>query len=304
MFFKKKEKTNLERYQDPTGELSTRQLGVSQWFVKNKILLEKIGIGILIAWCVVTVGFSLWKWGDYLIFGYVEDKEMFARQVKETPNYAAIQPLYSARDLQISRPEVFSSGIGKYDFVVDVTNPNERWVAILTYKFTFAGGETETGQTILLPDSKRPVVIFGHEKDSFPTGANFVIEDIAWKQINAHAMPDIEDYIDQRLIFSAENFSFTSARGGQTLSAHHIAFDLKNETVYSYWSPQFYVELLGGLDASNRLGIIPITLSEFRAGDVETIELSSLAEGINVVEVGIYPVINIFDQEEFMEPGE
>ena len=71
------------KYKAPPEEFSYRQLKLAAWYVKNKILLQKIGIGLLIFWCVVSIGYGIFKWGDYFIFGYFADKEMVERQVAE-----------------------------------------------------------------------------------------------------------------------------------------------------------------------------------------------------------------------------
>lgn len=288
------------RYRGTMGEMSNAELAASGWYVRHRALLRRIGLWVLGLTGGGFLAFGLFQWGAYLLFGYSGDQAFFARQVQTFPNYAAIQPLYAARDLQVVRPDVFASAPGRYDFVANVTNHNERWVAIVTYQFAHSRGETDRMETILLPMASRPVVALGTEASGFPTNARLVIVDIDWVHINAHAIPDVAAYVEERLAFDYENVSFDAASASEGTVAHRLTFDLINNTAYSYWQPLLYVELF---DGNRRVGVLPLVLDTFRSGDVRTVDLRSLAEQLRVDDIVLHPVINVFDSREFMEPG-
>jgi len=299
----KSKKDPLKGYVDTTGTLSNTGLRRAEWFVRHRELLRHILIGVLSVWCVFSVGFSLWQWGDYFVFGYAEDRGMILDQVRGAPNYQATRMRQAPVELQVFRPEVFGAADGKHDFVVDVVNPNERWVAELTYTYTYSGGETESEQTTVMPGSRRPVVVFGHEARSVPRQVQFVLSDVSWTRISAHDITDPLAYVSERLVFHTEDFTFTPARGEDTAAAHSVAFDVYNDSAYNYWSPTFYVELLSGFTGEQRAGVLFLSMNEFRAGDVQEIDVRSFAKELNVAAVRLHPVIDVFDESEFMEPG-
>jgi len=300
IFSKTKKDDKASRYVDPTGEFTSKELKLATWYIKNKFLLQKIGTGFLIAWCVLTIGYSLFAWGNYLIFGYFDDEEMLMRQTLELSDYASLHSLYGARDLVLGSAMIYQSSIDKFDFATMVKNSNERWVAQISYKYIYSGGETEKIKTILLPQTERPVVAFGQKVDGYPTNARLVIENVEWRSVDAHAVANVGEHIDQRLQFYADNFVFTRAGGAMGLPSNRIEFDLYNDSAYSYWEPQFYIELL---DDAYPVGILFLTVDQFISGEARAIDLRTLAENLTVDDVRIIPVINVFDSGEYIEPG-
>ena len=78
MSAKPKTPDKFSRYVDPTGEFSNRELKLSVFYLKHKLLLQKIGKNVLIVWCVVSVGYSFGYWVYYFSFGYFEDQKIAA----------------------------------------------------------------------------------------------------------------------------------------------------------------------------------------------------------------------------------
>ncbi|MBD3311091.1 MAG: hypothetical protein GF349_01160 [Candidatus Magasanikbacteria bacterium] len=299
-FGKNKKEDLASRYEDPSGSFGSGELKAATWYVKNKLLLQKIGIGALAVFCIITVGYSLFGWGKYLIFDYFSDRDMLTKQTLELNDYQSLHALYGAQQLQLGNAEVFTSSNGQYDFVTTVQNPNNRWAARVKFKYIYNGGETESEEAIILPLQERPFVVFAHEESSYPTRARLVIENIEWRSIDAHMVPNVSDYINQRFIFITDNFEFTRAGGSLDLPASSIKFDLTNDTAYSYWEAEFYVELL---NSGNRTGVLYLAVPEFRAGETRTIDLRSFSEGIDVDAILLNPIINVFDSSEYIQPG-
>lgn len=288
------------RYRGAMGEMSSTELEVSGWYVRHRALLVRIGVWAL---GIVGVGFfvfSLVQWGIYLFSGYARDRALFLRQVRQAPNYAAIQPLYGARDLDIDRPDIFVSAPSRYDFVSDIANPNDRWAAVITYQYEHSRGETGLQEATLLPGTARPVAVLGEEVSAFPANVRLVILDTDWVNINAHAVPDVAAYANERVSFSVENISIERAGAESGSFAHRISFDLSNDTAYSYWQPFFYIELL---DGNQRVGMLPLVLEQFKSGETRSVSVQSVASELRADTIAVYPIINIFDSREFMEPG-
>lgn len=296
---KKKEQSKLERYEDVTGEFTSSELKWGEWYIRHKILLRKIFIGFLTTWCVVTVGYGLGYFTYYYSYGYFQDQEMYTQQLIELSNLKNTRELAQAKDLQIGNIEVFNSISDKlYDFSARVYNPNERWAAVVTYKFIFSGGESDLAQTVLLPGSQRPIVYFGFESNRYPANAKLMLVSVDWKKINPHAIEDVAGFIAERTDFPIENFQFTRASKSQGIPNHIIEFDIYNNSVYNYWDPGFYVELIKG---NKTVGIIYFVASEFRSREIRHIDLRSYISNLEVSNVKVWSALNVFDNAEYMK---
>ncbi|OGH71743.1 MAG: hypothetical protein A2921_00060 [Candidatus Magasanikbacteria bacterium RIFCSPLOWO2_01_FULL_43_20b] len=298
MFAKPKTPDKFSRYTDPTGEFSNRELKLGVWYLKHKLLLQKIGLRLLIVWCVVTVGYSFGYWLYYFSYGYFQDQKMAGNLAREIPNHAVVNALFNAKDLQVGRIEVYNSVSELFDFTAQVKNPNSRNTARVTYKFVYNGGETALAQTMLLPMSERPIVYFGQKSDIYPTAPRLVIEKVEWKRVGAEEVPDIGAFLAERLNFTMENFVFTKASQITGTLNHQIEFDLFNDSAYGYWEPKFYVELIDGVQT---VGTIYLVVPKFKAGEMRHIDLRSLVDTLDVSEVKIWPAFNPFDQAAYLK---
>ncbi|MCF6276883.1 MAG: hypothetical protein L3J07_03510 [Candidatus Magasanikbacteria bacterium] len=298
-----KEKSDIYRYNGGGGEeISSRKLVLAQWFVAHRILLRKIGIGILVSFCVVFLGFGLFGWVKYLSYDYWVDRNQLVEQTVLFQNYTNLQPIYSASNFRVSGTKVFRSAEEKYDLTAKVANPNKMWGAKITYKFLFSGGETDSRSVIVLPNTESPVIYFGLSSVVFPTNVRLVVENIEWKRVGPHISTDPIGFVSSRTDFFVENFNFT--RGSLVENAvpvNRIEFDIINNSAYGFWEPLFVVELLNG---DQTVGYIPLTLSQFRSGDMEHIDLRSFIQTSNVREVKLHYLLDIFEDNSYMNPGE
>jgi len=296
LYMFKKKQNNLDRYIDPMGEISNKELEISGWYVRHKHQLFNTLIGLLVVFNIITIVFSFWKWGEYALVGYNQDSQLLVQQLDEFPNYEIVHQIYGASDLKLSPTAVFQNSDGYYDFVSDVFNDNARWVAKVSYRFQFSSGETDLYEVKIMPNTKLPVSVFSFPVSGFPSSASIVIEGVEWTHIDAHQIPYIETYLSDRLSFSTSEFEFVYAGEGG-LDASQIKFRVSNDTLFSYWAPSFYVDLL---DGGQRVGVIYFTLSAMGSGETEVVDLRSFVEGIYVSEIELHPLVDVFDQNEFI----
>ncbi len=296
--FNKKQQPQLERYEDVTGEFTSGELKWGEWYVRHKILLRKISIGLLSAWCVVTLGYGLGYFIYYFSYGYFQDQQMASQQLLELSNLKNTRALFQAKELQVGRVEMYNSVSEEtYDFVARVSNPNDRWIAIVNYKFSFSGGETDTLKTIILPQSQRPLAYFGFESTGYPTGVKLLIENVKWKNINIHSIPDVAGFIADRANFPVENFQFIRASASQGIPSNMIEFDMLNDTAYNFWEPSFYIELI---NQNRTVGLIYFVASEFRSQEIRSVDLRSYVNNLEVSDIKVWPVLNVFDSGQYM----
>lgn len=289
----------LKRYIDPTGELGNKGLTRGIWYVKHKLLLRKIFIITMIVWITISVGvggvFAL-KYASYDIW---QDKNSYVDEYVRVPNFAALHPMYQPVSLDVQLTRVIKESDDRYNFVTKVQNPNVRYLANVTYHYEYRTGQTEQKTVTLLPGREQFMYAFGHESVVFPSQTQLMIDDISWKRISAKVIPDIVGYMDERLDFTAEEVNFVepSAEGALVPS---IQFDLRNNTVYSFWEPQFIVELKrGGATA----GVILVTEVGIQSEEVRPIEYRVFQEVDNITGVQITPMMNVFDQSVYIPRG-
>ncbi|OGH59823.1 MAG: hypothetical protein A2725_02285 [Candidatus Magasanikbacteria bacterium RIFCSPHIGHO2_01_FULL_33_34] len=293
-------KSKIDQYVDTSGQFSSRQLKIGTWYLLHRELFREIFIGFLITLCVVFYGFGLWKWGEYLFFGYWNDQEYLAKYTQTNQNYSSIQEIYKAQDLNVADVRVFATSENMYDFVASIQNPNERWIAKVTYHFVYSGIESQIETAIIIPLSKRPVALFGVESNAFPANTNFVIDNIEWESVDAHDVPDVKNFIAERNLFQADNFIVSDA-SLSGLSFPVISFDLINSSAFNYWEPVFLVELLNG---SQVIGYVYLYFEKMAAFSTESVELRYFSQVAEFNNFRIIPIINFFDDNIYINPGD
>jgi hypothetical protein len=255
---------------------------------------------VLVVWCVVTIGFSFFMWAKYLVFGYTEDAKWMAQQTFEFQNYERMHGAYGAADLQIDAPQVFTNIGNKADFVSVARNPNKRWLASVTFKFVYDGGETEIKKLIILPGAEMSLAVLGVDlKGVFPASSELVLLNIRWMSIDAHAVPDVEKFTTDRLALPVSNFVFVRANTDNGGSLSRISFDIENKTAYSYWRPELYIRLLGN---GTVVGYTYVNFDAWQLGEKKHVEQSLISDRVNVTDIQILPELNIFDPSVYIKP--
>lgn len=303
--FNKKSDTQpdqFSRYTDPTGEFTNRTFEAGEWFVINKLKLRKIFLTILTIWSIGSVLFGLGYWGYYFTTGYFNDQRMMNQQVLEIEDYESMHAEYGPKDLVYNKLNIYQTvRNGAYDFVVEVQNPNDKWLANITYKFTYSNGETATSTAVILPGVTRPLVYLGQEKSSYPSQAQLKIENIDWQKIDPHEIFDTATFIASRQAVSNGNFEYKRASVAQNVPNNTIKFDIRNDSSYSYWEADYYVELY---DMTGPVGMTFLRLDEFRTGETRNIDIRSYIDDLYVEDIKIYPITNVFDKEIYIKLGD
>jgi len=294
MFSKTPDKLN--RYIDPTGEFPNQELKLADWYVRHKLLLRKIFIDALMIWSVITLTYSFGYLVYFLVYGYGQDQSLY-RDLSSSVNYADLQAAYKPQVLQIKNVEVFESAKDRYDFVALTYNPNERWLAKVTYKFKYNGLESESRQTILLPGEKRPIIYFGQKAESYPSGVQVVLEKIDWQNISRHEVDDVAQFMKEHQQFRFDDFKFTSAGAAGNL-ASGVQFTLYNDSAYGFVQPEFYVELRNDSGAQ---GYLYLTEDKFGRGEKRVADLRSMISNLDANDIAVYPVVNVFDPDVYLK---
>ncbi len=292
-----KSKASFQKYTDPTGEFGTSQFKRALWFVKNKLLLYRLLIIFLIIFSTITIGFSLWNGFNLLMYDLTVKPEL-ERQLSMSVDYTALHPVFSPIPIEILNSYVLPGGTNKVDALSEATNPNQRFIVYFDYYYDFNGIVTERRSTFLLPGESRPITVFGLDSTAYAGSANLMVENVRFKRVDAHSVPDVISWQEQRMDFSTSDFTYAFA-GEAGQSAHAIRFSLKNNTAYGYKNPKF---LLGLYQNGGMVGIMPFDLTNFDSLESRQIDLRNFVQNLVVSEIRLYPLIDLYNKEVYLPP--
>ncbi len=281
----------LDRYTDPTGEFTNRDLRFSEWLIKHKILLLQIFTGFLIVVCVIFGSFSLYKIIEYTFYGYRLDEAQRANLTRLGVSVKNSKTEVAATPLNIEPVQVFPSSPGKTDFLAFADNVNDRWVAHVYYNFVIGETETEVKDAWLWPKWRQALVLSGVEGEA-PAGARLNVKKVDWYRLDNHTYPDPAGFVADRLTFGAEDVVFSPANPSLGLSVSQTKFNLKNETAFGYWQVPFTAVLRKG---DVVVGVKQFVVDNFAPESSNSIELHSLVETLDLDAVEVYPNLNLFD---------
>ncbi|MBU1613376.1 hypothetical protein KKC87_03015, partial [Patescibacteria group bacterium] len=279
-------KANFEKYQDPSGDFPASAFKWSFWYIKNRVLLFKILIGTLIGLSVIFWSLSLWKWGDYLIFGLPEMQNL-SRESATFIDYTGLHPAFTAQPLQVIGTQVHSGSAGKIDAVAEMTNPNSKFIVYFDYYFVFGAEKTPAQKGFLLAGESRPIVQLGLDGAVYSGSASLTLENISWRRISGHEALDPSAWQKERLNFVVSDFQYLSRGSALAGDSSAVQFKLKNDSAYGYASPKF---LIGLFQNQSLVGVVPYELDAFVAQETREIDARNFSPSLNVNEAVVYPL--------------
>jgi hypothetical protein len=287
----------LRNYRDVEG-LSTRRLDFGLWYIRNR---KKFFIALVIILALTaagTIGYSLWQFSSYLIFGIPQDKQNYLDLTSSTSLITNKVNLGS--NISYSEARVLAGHDGKYDVVAAVTNANARLSVALSYAFEVNGQKIGATQDFVLPGDTKYLMALSQDIPGGST-ANLIIEQTNFIRLDRHKIADWEQYRSERLNFVIENAKFTpSFESGlsEKISLGQLDFKVTNNSAYGYKVVPLAILLKsqGSIVAVNRY-----IINNFRSGEEKTVQLSWPGRLPNVNEVEILPDINIVDDNVYLK---
>lgn len=291
-------KPSLERYVDPTGELTNKKLKFGEWYVRNRLLLRKIFVASLTVWCLGFGGYSLYAWGKWVAIDIWNDNKMLVELTQQQIPWAYWRDARAPQPLAIAPVESAPSGENKVDFIALAENPNKHWAAAVTYHFVYGPAET-TPQTVrVFPGQRRALLSLGNTNEG---GAQLIVDRTTWERFDAHKIADPVAYVTERLNFGVQDVVFTAASAATGAPTHSLVFTVSNRSAYGFWNARFTVLYL---DGNQIVGLKQIEVPQFRAGESRVQEIKSLAPQLNVTSVELIPEVDPFSASTFMAPGQ
>lgn len=271
--------------------LSDSELKIGYWLTTHRFKLRQILFWILVIFDVILLGFSLFKWGDYLFSGYFQDKLMLQEISRSRSNTAVLREHFAAQPLQIQTTQIFSGPGDKADALTMVKNPNDRFVAQFDYNFDWEGGKTTVRHGFLLPGEEKPIIELGIAGAAGASQAVLEIKNLRWQRFTAHQISDMADYLTKHLNFVTGEVNLNNLD-------RRLSFTLSNETSYGYFASRFIILLLSN---GGPAGVEQIFFDNFSAGEKKSVDIRLSNQNASASKIKIAPDINIFDPEAYIK---
>jgi hypothetical protein len=201
--------------------------------------------------------------------------------------------LKGAKELLVGSPIIIRQN-NKNDIISTIENPNDRYYAAFDFVFSSGGIEIKRERSYVLPSSINYLVAFGQDNNTDPL---IQVENIAWRRINQHVIPDWEEYKASRLNFEITNTEIRRPDGldrtdSENINFIEVRFKVKNKTAYNYANPKFFVALKSGYGIC---GINEYTINNFQSGEERESVINWPFAPADAQSVEIIPNIDILD---------
>jgi len=296
-WFKKKEKDLEDRVEDYVDQhgISTHQLNFALWYIRHH---KKFFIGfasLLVAAALILWGYAAVKL-VILVFDADRDRASIIDSQSTVVSSSKIDYLANV-DYRFLK--ILPLGMGRYDFVGEITNTNEKVGMEFDYHFVVNDQDLEVEKGFVLPGEKKYLVFLGKQLDYTPDSVSLVIENQGWRKINPRIIADWNEYKNERINFIIDEKKFLSAEDSglsDKIRLSNLDFTATNFTAYNYLEMDFMIVLFSG---SSVVGVSKYVVTDFKSREKEQINLSLIGDFSNVDKLDIIPEVNILDEGVF-----
>lgn len=285
----------IQQYQDPSV---TRWLKFGFWYQEHKAALAKILVGGLIGANALFWAYTLYGMGT-LVVSSRSDDEWHAELAAMPADIAAIHASHAPLPLAVhevwavpsaSEPDSFAAV--RADFLALVENPNPDWIMRINYAFQWEGGQTESREKIVLPESETYLAILGAPVAGAPADAE-LLSDIAWERVR-----DPSKLVRPALALGG--ISAETAKVALRAHATDVRVVIQNQSQYTVIAPSL---LLVATSFSGE----PIAAWEHVGTIASGGEITSERRFLRVLpsslEVAVYPDFELFDDGAYQLRG-
>ena len=176
----------------------------------------------------------------FAIFGFIK---FFTEKDVELDNFASVKFENKTRpqNLVVQDQQIINRGDGKYDVVITIQNPNEKFFAKeVKYKIVISGIQTQEKATFIMPGEKKKIVELSIPSANLIDDVDISFIEIAWYRIK---QKDVEKRKEQ--VFEIKEQSININPEDRSIR-NWIEFKVKNISPYNLKQSKFYVFLYVG----------------------------------------------------------
>jgi len=224
-------------------ELSKDQLEKGLFVARHRLQLRTAITLLLAALVGVLVLVSANAYYKLLVNAGQLDKLM-AAVWQSDQDWATVHRLNAPANIDFGDPIIFPLGDGRYDIVVEATNPNEKW-ALESFDFQFLSNNVgvASGSSYLMPGERKYVTILGLESNKLITSLDKVNQfNLKWRKVS-QPFPNIWEFT-QPPKYRARG---VISENGQTITVPaSVSWSVVNKYTLSVRQVKWQVVLYGG----------------------------------------------------------
>lgn len=268
--------------------MTEKEIKFSEWYLSHKLLFKKILTGILIAISGGLLIFSAVLFIDWAFVTGPKERANLKTSSKVTISPEARESI-KAENIIFGGAQTFAGGVGRYDVVAEIRNPNDLWWADLEYRFLGEGLSGQWRKAFVLPGDKKYLTELGLSLPFHPRNVYLETRNMRYHRIDNHEIPNFDQWRKDH-----GNIILTDKEFKQEKSSGAISFKAKNDTAYNFWDTGFYALLYRG----DQLASVNYTvISNFLSGETREVRMS-FYEGLpTITKFEIITDLNIFDEK-------
>lgn len=282
---------DLKNYNDEAG-VSLKRMNFGLWIAEHRRRIIKIFIISLI---LLSAFFFIYSSYSYIVYFISGDPN--SGLIDNNLSFASRQV---ASDLEISALQVLDID-DHSDFVIQVSNPNDKFMANFNYCFKQGDKEIACGKAFILPSEKKNILALAQAFSGSRSELSFSISDIFWRRIDAHQIPNWAVFFNSRLDFAFSDMNFASAAASGLSDKVNLStfdFSVKNQTAYGYYEAPLDIFLYSG---SEIVAVNRYILQNFLPGETRTVKISWPGRFSSVNRTEVVPNINIMDDNVYLK---
>jgi hypothetical protein len=280
------------------GGFTEGELQFASFWVRNRVMLRKLGFGALIGANAILWGFTIWSLLDAYAISYPRESRITA-EIAQNQFLASQLEANIPQSIGTDAVNVFLNTDNRLDFLIPVRNPNKDWWAEFTYRFNVSGEQTPERSGFILPEEQTYLGEFGF-KPKTPGARSGVlsVSNLRWHRNDPKIVDsDYPAWAKRRLMFATEDMKYASdlSIAGKTYS--RSSFTFVNPSAYGYWSVKLYVILKR---AASPVAATSITVEKVKAGEKRPVTIDWFERLTAVTDTEVVPVVNIYDSSAYL----
>lgn len=285
--------------QNNVGGLSSGELQMANWWVRNGLAVRKAGYGALIALCAALWGYSLWGLLDAYAISYPRESRL-TRDIALNQQLLAALETDRPQQVGISDVSVFNSTDNRLDMAVAVSNPNPQWWAEFNYRFDVSGEQTPLRSGYVLPESEQNLTELGFKPEARGgRSATFSVENVRWHRLDPNYVGgNYKAFAQNRFRLRFDDIKYDSSLTVGNKKVGQTSFTLVNEGAYGFWSVDLFIRLLR---AGNTLGIQQIRVTNLNPGEKRHMQIVWPDNPAGVTQTEVIPQVNLLDPNAFLK---
>jgi hypothetical protein len=275
---------NIIMYEEPKQHWYDK---VIYFLIAHQVMIKRMFIFLFVFICIILWVLAIVGWINYTTSTKKHNYNISLIK-NDLIDYVTYKAVHKPRDIQTVLAAAVAKDRNTYDFVAKIKNLNEGWAAeSITYKFSYAGGVTESRTDYLMPGSEKYLFAFSQEAGLNISQVNLVIEDISWYRVrNDDNLKILSSLVAEDEFFERQNQSTI------------VGFTIKNMTPYDFWATGWQVVLYQG---QNPIAVNYLTTNNFLSLSEREVQVTWFNDLPTPSKIDIIADIDILSDEVFMK---